>query len=338
MQAGPQGSATVMGASVSTDSSADRGPRGLFLAGAPISWGVCEVPGWGPPLPPDLVLSQMHELGLAGTELGPTGYLGDDPEGVRAAVSAHGLNVAGGFLPLVLWSPDPDVGAQSLAEADRAAATLAGATAGGNDTAPVPGPVLNVALVEDMDWSAPHELTSDEWAQAARHLAQVRAICAGYGVGLALHPHFDTLLEHDDQIQRALAEFTGIGWCLDTGHLTIAGTDPASFARAHAAQVTHVHLKDVDANLARQLAARQLTLLEATQMGVFRPLGAGDVDVAGTLAALRACGYDGWLVLEQDTSLTGDEPPESVVGPMRDVESSLGFIKSTAQLTGEEKV
>ena len=49
------------------------------LAGAPISWGVCEVPGWGRQLPPDRVLAEMAGLGLSATELGPLGYLPLEP-------------------------------------------------------------------------------------------------------------------------------------------------------------------------------------------------------------------------------------------------------------------
>ena len=48
------------------------------LAGAPISWGVCEVPGWGTELRPDRVLGEMRQLGLTATELGATGYLPTD--------------------------------------------------------------------------------------------------------------------------------------------------------------------------------------------------------------------------------------------------------------------
>ncbi len=33
------------------------------LAGAPISWGVCEVPGWGHQLDVERVLGEMRELG-----------------------------------------------------------------------------------------------------------------------------------------------------------------------------------------------------------------------------------------------------------------------------------
>jgi hypothetical protein len=38
------------------------------IAGAPISWGVCEVPDWGYQLAPSRVLAEMSEVGLAATE------------------------------------------------------------------------------------------------------------------------------------------------------------------------------------------------------------------------------------------------------------------------------
>ena len=42
----------------SIPSSGDRRPVADRIAGAPISWGVCEVPGWGFQLEPDAVLRQ----------------------------------------------------------------------------------------------------------------------------------------------------------------------------------------------------------------------------------------------------------------------------------------
>ena len=49
------------------------------LAAAPISWGVCEVPGWGRVLDSERVLGEMSSLGLVATELGPPGYLPEEP-------------------------------------------------------------------------------------------------------------------------------------------------------------------------------------------------------------------------------------------------------------------
>ena len=56
------------------------------IAGAPISWGVCEVPGWGYQLPPERVLTEMHQVGLAATEFGPDGFLPADPAILSVAV------------------------------------------------------------------------------------------------------------------------------------------------------------------------------------------------------------------------------------------------------------
>ena len=62
------------------------------IAGAPISWGVCEVPGWGFQLGSQQVLTEMREVGLTATELGPDGFLPADnyfhipPRGSREIV------------------------------------------------------------------------------------------------------------------------------------------------------------------------------------------------------------------------------------------------------------
>src|SRR5918996_3155081 len=72
------------------------------LAGAPISWGVCEVPGWGLQLPAERVLAGMADLGLKATELGPQGWLPLDGAAVRAELDRHGLRLVGGFVPVVV--------------------------------------------------------------------------------------------------------------------------------------------------------------------------------------------------------------------------------------------
>ena len=39
----------------------------MKIAGAPISWGVCEVPGWGYQMAPERVLTEMKDIGLTAT-------------------------------------------------------------------------------------------------------------------------------------------------------------------------------------------------------------------------------------------------------------------------------
>ena len=72
------------------------------VAGAPISWGVCEVPDWGYQMEPERVLSEAAALGLAAVEAGPDGFLPSEPEEMARLLSGHGLELVGGFVPVVL--------------------------------------------------------------------------------------------------------------------------------------------------------------------------------------------------------------------------------------------
>ena len=292
-----------------------RRAAGGRLAGAPISWGVCEVPGWGRQLPPARVLAEMASLGLAATELGPVGYLPLDPAALRAQLAAHGLGLVGGFVPLVLHEPSLD---PARRRAEAVAATMAEAGAD----------VFVAALVMDEDWAPPAPLDRARFDRLVEHMLAIEALVQDHGLTFALHPHTGTLVETAADVARVLAA-CDVGWCLDTGHLLIGGGDPVAFAREHGDRVVHVHLKDVDAGVAARYRAGELTLVDATRAGLFRPLGQGDAGIAEVLASLDDRGYERWLVLEQDAALTGEEPPGGA-GPVLDVQASIEFLTDRA--------
>jgi inosose dehydratase len=290
------------------------------VSGAPISWGACEVPGWGIMPAPEAVLSEMAQVGMRGTELGPPGFLPDDPVTLTALLKHHGLALVGGFVPLVLHERGLD---DALAEAHRSARLIGGAG----------GRMLVLAAVQDADWTAPHALDDEGWKRLGAHLTEIESVASQYGLAVCLHPHVGTLIETDEQVRRAL-EVVEVGWCLDTGHLLIGGTDPVQFARDHGDRVVHVHLKDVDGALATEVRAGRRSLLDATRAGLFKALGRGDACIGEVMDALDAHGYAGWLVLEQDTAITGDEPTVAG-GPMRDARESVAFLHQTARMTEE---
>ena len=78
------------------------------IAGAPISWGVCEVPGWGYQLSVERVLTEMQQVGLAATEFGPDGFLPADPAVMAEVLASRHLTAVGGFTPVVLHEPSHD--------------------------------------------------------------------------------------------------------------------------------------------------------------------------------------------------------------------------------------
>lgn len=285
------------------------------LAGAPISWGVCEIPGWGRRLPPARVLAEMAALGLRATELGAPGFLPDDPVELRERLDEHGIELVGAFVPLVLHEAAAEA-AKATAEtvARRLAAT-------GAD-------VLVVAVVTDEAWSPRLELDDDAWRRVGARLDEISDVVGAIGLTLALHPHAGTLVETAADVERAI-EVTGVGWCLDSGHLLIGGVDPSDFVRRHGDRIVHAHLKDVDATLAARVRDGELSLLQATQAGLFKPLGTGGADISRVMALLDAQGYERWLVLEQDTAITGPEPPVGS-GPILDVRQSVEFLDKPA--------
>lgn len=286
------------------------------LAGAPITWGVCEVPGWGRMLPPDRVFAEMAGLGLTATELGPVGeYLPLDAGAIRAALDRHGLRLVGGFVPLALHG-DP---AAALSRARAVAKHMAGA---GADT-------FVLAVVADERWSAAPDLDEAGWARLAANVDRVAELTAGLGLTTVVHPHHGTLVYDAEAVDR-LASLSRVAWCLDPGHLALGGYDPAEFVRRHGERIVHVHLKDVDLAVAARLRAGELTLMAAVQAGLFRPLGEGDAGIADVVALLEEAGYDGWAVLEQDCAIAGDEPAPGE-GPVRDAERSVRFLDALAR-------
>ena len=284
------------------------------LAGAPISWGVCEVPGWGVELPPARVLSEMHELGLVATELGSDGYLPVDPAALRRLVTDHGLEMIGGFVPVVVHDPTQE--AATIAATRRAASLMSGA-----------GATLFIsAAVTTWDWDRREHVTADGWRQTVHMLSVIDEVVGEYGMVQALHPHLGTIVENDDDVRRVL-ESSDVGWTFDMGHLMIGGTDPLAFVTDAFPRIRHVHLKDVDLGLAAPVAAGEQSIMQGVQAGMFTNLGAGDVPVAACIRALESFGYDQWYVLEQDAAITGPVPAIGS-GPILDVRTSIEFLRA----------
>jgi inosose dehydratase len=269
----------------------------MKLAGAPISWGVCEVPDWGSQLAPDRVLRDMRSLDLHATEAGPPGFLPADPTAARALLDSCGLRLIGGFVTAVLHEPARRTG--ELASVKRQAEWLA---AGGAELV-----ILAPALAQT-GYSGAAELSDEAWRELFEGIDRVVEIADSQGLGVAVHPHWGTAIERRHHIERFLKETTH--WlCLDTGHIALGGADPLKVARDAGARVRHVHLKDVDGALAARVRDRAISYNDAVRAGLFRPLGEGAARIKDVLGHLRGAGYSGWYVLEQDVMLDGEPEP-----------------------------
>lgn len=282
------------------------------IAGAPISWGVCEVPGWGHQMVRDRVLAEMVSVGYTACEFGPLGFLPESPAERKEVLDTAGLSAVGGFVPVVLHKADHNPVPEITAELEVFKAC--GATV----------MVLAASSGEDSYDSRP-VLSDAEWDTMLANLGALRDLAATYGVTAVIHPHVGTMVEDNADITRVL-NGSDIGFCFDTGHMLIGGTDPVKFAVEHADRIKHVHLKDVNLPVAERVRSGEITYYVGVTQGLYAPLGQGDVDVATIVGSLTKAGFTGWYVLEQDNVITAE--PGDGEGPLADARASVDYLRS----------
>lgn len=282
------------------------------VAAAPISWGVCEVPGWGYQMAPVRVLEEMREIGFSATEFGPEGFLPMEPALKASILKDHNMTAVGGFVPVILHRADHDPLPGVRKE-------LQGYQAAGAKTL-----VLAAnSSIDGYDEKLPI-LSDKEWKILFNNLNEIQAEAAKIGVETVLHPHVGTMIETYEHIMRVL-EGSKMQFCLDTGHMMIGGTNPSEFADKYPERVAHTHLKDVKDAVAQRVRDGEITYYEGVTKGMYTPLGQGDASIRAIVRSLVKFGYTGWFTLEQD--LVVNEEPEVGKGPYTQVKMSYKFLR-----------
>ena len=284
------------------------------LAGAPISWGVCEANGWGYQIEADRVLTEMRECGITATELGPDGYLPQDAKELARVLDGHGLDLCGAFVPIVLHKKDRLKA--SYERARRQAEVLAALNAGN---------FVLATPAEDGDYDSRDPMDAQAKAVFSESLPMITEIAKEFGLQMVLHPHAGTMFETPNDLDFLLNE-TDINLCLDTGHIVVGGGNPLDIAKRAGSRVKHVHLKDCDAAAAARIQNRTSTYSTEVKNGMYKPLGQGDAQISEVIRFLDGINYEGKLVLEQDVML--DQAPAVGAGPISAVKESIDFLKS----------
>jgi inosose dehydratase len=273
----------------------------LTVATGPVTWGVDfadapENPPWRQ------VLDEIARSGVTTMELGPVGFLPDDPAALREELGRRGLSAVGSFV----FDDLHDGGRREdiLATARRVCDTIAGA--GGEVLVIIPRPRAPRSGTAGRSSEAPR-LDRARWSALIATVDALAALGADAGLRPVFHPHAGTYVEFEDEIER-LAGDVEVDLCLDTGHLAYAGMAPEALIRAFGHRLGHVHLKDVRPAVMARVTAGELGFWEAVEAGAFCPIGEGQVDIVAVLKALEAVGYDGFATLEQDRQAGAGAP------------------------------
>jgi inosose dehydratase len=269
------------------------------LALSPTCWGINESEDWGHQLDAERVLSEAAAVGEGAITAGPPRFLPDRSDQARALIRRHHLRVVSGQVHAVLHHHQ--IRGPELAHIDGHAHWL---SAVGAET-------LVLAAIAERKPGARREadLSNAEWAHLLHSVGSVEHVCARHHLKLAVQPRFDSIIQGPRDIERLLVG-SEAGVCLDLAHLVIAGADPVEVIELTHGRIQHVHLNDVDEELAKLVRDRSVDYREAVARSLYVPIGEGGAGVARATEALRAVKYRGWYTIEQEIRLASrDERP-----------------------------
>ena len=271
------------------------------VGNAPVSWGVTSVEAdRGGALDYRQVMDEIAAAGYQGTELGPFGYYPTDATQLRAELEQRQLQLASSYVPLPL---EEEGALDSILDRVTHVGSLVRQFGVGEiiiaaNTSPARMEIAGSVAADGSDgWSG------EEWQRAAKTLAVVARSCRErFNLRVAFHHHAGTFVETPNEVARlmGMTDPDLIGLCFDTGHYLYGGGDVLEAAEQFAYRINYVHLKDVWAEKLEKVRRERIHLRRAWEMDVFAELGQGCIDFRGFVDTLRARGYDGWMIVEQD--------------------------------------
>ncbi|MEM7643258.1 MAG: TIM barrel protein [Pseudomonadota bacterium] len=294
----------------------------IRIGNAPCSWGV-EFAGDARNPPWRDVLRDCAAAGYSGIELGPVGFMPEDPVVLSDALAKNGLALIGG----VVFRPFHDP-AQWDEVMDGAVRTCRALVAHGarhlvliDSISPRRAPTAGRA-------EAAEQMGAAEWTAYRDRIATIAKMGAEeYGLTVGIHAHAAGFMDFEPELERLLDEIDErlLKICFDTGHHSYAGFDPVAFMRRHIGRISYMHFKDISPDVKADVIAKGTGFYEACGQGIFCNLGQGDVDFPAVRQILLDAGFKGWCTVEQDCDPTLDVSPIDDARANRAYLASIGF-------------
>jgi inosose dehydratase len=293
----------------------------IQIGNAPCSWGVEFADD--PRNPPwRRVLSDCAAAGYKGIELGPIGFMPEDPALLADALAENDLTLIGG----VVFRPFHDP-AKWDEVWDASVRTCKSLTSHGakhlvliDSISPRRAPTAGRA-------EAAEQMDKAEWTAFADRFRKVAQLGVDHGLTVGIHAHAAGFIDFEPELERLLSEIDEslLKICFDTGHHSYAGFDPVAFMRRHIGRISYMHFKDIDPVVKADVIAKGTGFYDACGQGIFCNLGTGDVDFPAVRQILLDAGFQGWCTVEQDCDPTLDVSPIDDARKNREYLSSIGF-------------
>lgn len=259
---------------------------------APDSWGVWFTDD-DKQTPWERCMNEMAEAGYAGIELGPWGYLPNEYEKLKAELDKRNLELVATTLVGDLTSDAKTDEMITLLD-DMAQLQLRFESA------------KHVVLIDECytnlagELIRPAILDDQQWIGFIKNILRIRDHAKNkYDLHLVFHPHAESHVETEEQIEKLLAD-TDVDLCLDTGHHAYADGDPVAFMREHHARIPYLHLKSCDLKVRARKVEEGWSFAKAVSEDVMCEPELGVVDMKGFVEVLKEINFEGWAIVEQD--------------------------------------
>lgn len=260
---------------------------------APDSWGI-----WFPEdpkqVPWDQCLDEMQEAGYKTIELGPWGYLPTNPTVLQEELKKRGLElIATTLMTDLVFIDDLQPIFQTLDEILSLQQHFPSAKY----------LVLIDGMYTDLftgDMIARKDLTAAEWDYMISNIKRIVDYATSkLNIKVVFHPHAETHVETEEEIERLLAD-TDINLCFDTGHHVYSGGDPITFLKKHGKRIEYLHLKDCNKDIRQRMKENNWAFAQGVQSGVMCDPESGAVDFVQLTKTLDEINFIGDAVVEQD--------------------------------------
>ena len=294
----------------------------IRIGNAPCSWGVefpddPRNPHW------EQVLKECSEAGYRGIELGPVGFMPEDPIKLSEYLAKYNLRLIGGVVFRAFH--DPASWHDVMDGAIRTCRAL------------VAHEAKHLVLIDSISprraptagrWAEAEQMDASEWKNYIDRFREVAKMgTEDYGLTVGIHAHAAGFMDFEPELERLLNEIDEkyLKICFDTGHHAYAGFDPVAFMKRHVDRISYMHFKDVNPAVKASVIANRTDFYEACGQGIFCNLGDGEVDFPAVRQVLLDAGFRGWCTVEQDCDPQGTTSPIADARANREYLESIGF-------------
>lgn len=246
----------------------------------------------------DQLIEDVKQAGFEGidVQVAMLGKYQEDPKLLKKKLDQKGIKLAALTLPFT-WENDEE----TQAEKERADYYISYLTN-------FPGAILNLPSRNGPN----RENLKTRQMNIIRCANEVGKRAAEQGVQASFHPASPVTsyfrIQSDYNLLFNNLDTRYIGYTPDAGHIAMGGMDPVEIVRENIDIIPHVHFKDCSNDFK------------------WKKMGTGDIDFPSIVRVLKEHGYEGWIMVEEETEEAAKQPGVVVKNINNYVEKNLKSI------------